>query len=72
MEIPGHFPAEEDYFQDDRYKPSLWLVWEEDKRGRILWKETRVVLYLMVSQKVGKWWNWYFLVGMEISDHIFE
>ena len=54
MERTGHFQAEDDYFQDDRYNPSLWLGWGDDTWGRILRIETIVVVYLMVSQKVGK------------------
>ena len=30
MERPRHFPAGEHYFQYDRYKPSLWLVLEDN------------------------------------------
>ena len=33
MERPGHFQAEDNYFQDDRYKPPLWLGWGNDTMG---------------------------------------
>ena len=72
MERPGHFQAEKDYFQDDRYKPSLWLVQKKDTRG-IYYEKKRECWCI--------WWylrRWLndeidvFLVGMEISAHVFE
>ena len=41
MERPGHFQAEGDYFQDDRYNPSLWLGWGMVQGGNSIYIKER-------------------------------
>ena len=49
MERPGHFQADDDYFQDDRYKQPLWSGWGNDTRGKYY------------RQKQEQWCIWWYL-----------